>query len=123
MTPNQTLVHAYMDAFRASDSARVLACLDDDVEWTIPGAFAIRGTDAFRDHIVGEGFRPHPVIHVDRLIEANDVVVAEGRVRTERTDGTVVELAFCDVFDCRADRIRRLKSYLMPFPGASGPAE
>lgn len=119
MTPNQRLVHAYMDGFRASDRARVLACLDDDIEWTIPGAFAIRGKPAFDAHIVGEGFRPNPEIHVDRLIETSDIVVAEGRVRTERLDGTVVELAFCDVFDCRAGRIRRLKSYLMPFPGAA----
>ena len=41
------------------------------------------------------------------------VVVAEGTVRTARTDGVVMTLAFCDVFEMRGGKIRRLVSYLM----------
>jgi hypothetical protein len=39
--------------------------------------------------------------------------VAEGSVRTQRTDGTFLNLAFCDVFEMQDGRIRRLTSYLM----------
>ena len=48
-----------------------------------------------------------------RLTEENEVVVAEGTVRTARTDGVVMTLAFCDVFEMRGGKIRRLVSYLM----------
>jgi ketosteroid isomerase-like protein len=53
------------------------------------------------------------VIDVTRLVEENDVVVAEGTVRANRTDGTAVNLVFCDVFEMRHGKIRRLVSYLM----------
>jgi uncharacterized protein len=113
MTENARTVDAYMDGFRRSDHAQILACLTDDVEWEIPGAFHIRGKDVFDKHIEGEGFISSPAITVTRLMEADDVVVAEGRVRTQRTDGTFLNLVFCDVFEMRAGRIRRLISYLV----------
>jgi ketosteroid isomerase-like protein len=102
-----------MDAFGRSDHAQVLACLTDDVEWELPGAFSIRGKEAFDRHIQGEGFVGSPVISVSRMIEADDVVVAEGSVRTRRTDGASLDLAFCDVFEMRDGLICRLRSYLM----------
>ena len=48
-----------------------------------------------------------------RLTEGDDVVVAEGVVHTQRKDGTVLSLAFRDVFEMQGARIRRLTSYLM----------
>jgi ketosteroid isomerase-like protein len=114
MTGNKATIERYIDAFRRSDAESILACLTDDVVWTIPGAFDVRGKSDFAGHIVDEGFRPHPSITIVRLIEEDDVVVAEGKVRTERTDGTVLHLAFCDVFEMRNGKIARLISYLVP---------
>jgi len=113
MTPNKQVVEAYMDAFRTTDRAQILSSLADDVEWEIPGAFHLRGKDEFAQHIVSPGFVPTPAITVTRLTEENEVVVAEGTVRTARTDGAVMTLAFCDVFELRGGKIRRLVSYLM----------
>jgi ketosteroid isomerase-like protein len=62
---------------------------------------------------VDEGFTGTPVITIDRTIETDDVVVAEGTVLAPRTDGTFMTLAICDVFDMREGKIRRLVSYLM----------
>jgi hypothetical protein len=42
------------------------------------------------------------------------VVIAEGTVRTQKRDGAILHIAFCDVFEMRAGKIRRLISYLMP---------
>ena len=114
MTPNQRTVERYMDGFRKTDHEQILSCLTDDVEWYIPGAFRVRGKEAFDGQIEGEGFTGRPTIMVTRMIEAGDVVVAEGSVRAPRTDGTVLDLAMCDVFDMRDGKIRRLTSYLMP---------
>jgi ketosteroid isomerase-like protein len=116
MTPNEQTIQEYMEGFRTTDRARVLSCLTDDVEWTMPGLFQARGRREFDNHIVDEGFRPNPEITVTRLLERGDVVIAEGRVRTERTDGTVVNILFCDVFEMRDARIARLTSYLMMTP-------
>jgi len=103
-----------MDGFRAGDHARILSCLTEDVEWEIPGAFSVRGQEAFDKHIEDDGFVGRPAIVVTRMTEEADVVVAEGTVRTQRTDGAVLNLVFCDVFEMRDGRIRRLVSYLMP---------
>jgi ketosteroid isomerase-like protein len=113
MTKNKKTVETFMDGFRSTDRPRILACLADDVEWQIPGAFHVRGKEEFAKHIVDEGFVANPAIAVTRLTEDEDVVVAEGSVRTQRQDGTFMNLAFCDVFEMRDGRIRRLISYLM----------
>src|SRR6187399_143095 len=113
MTPNKRTVEAYMDGFRKTDRPLILSCLTDDVEWWIPWAFHTKGKDEFAKHIVDEGFVDHPLITVCRLTEEDDVVVAEGSVRAPKPDGTFLDLVFCDVFDMRDGKIRRLASYLM----------
>jgi ketosteroid isomerase-like protein len=116
MTQNKKVVDRYMDGFRRSDHAQILSCLTDDVEWEIPGAFHIRGKEAFDKHIEDEGFVGSPAIIVTRLTEEGDVVVAEGSVRTQQKDGTSLHLAFCDVFEMQGGKIQRLISYLMATP-------
>jgi len=113
MTPNKRTVEAYMDGFRRTDRAQILSCLTDDVEWQLPGAFHVQGKDEFAEHIVDEGFVGRPAITVTRMTEADDVVVAEGSVRAQKQDGTSLDLVFCDVFEMRNGKIRRLISYLM----------
>jgi ketosteroid isomerase-like protein len=113
VTPNKRTVEQYMDGFRRTDRPQILSCLTEDVEWLIPGMFHVKGKLDFAGHIMDEGFEGRPVITVDRLIEEGDVVVAEGSVRAPRQDGTVMHLAFCDVFDMRDARIRTLVSYLV----------
>jgi ketosteroid isomerase-like protein len=114
VTPNQAVVEAYMEGFRSTDRERILACLADDVEWVVPGAFHARGKAEFATHIVDEGFSGQPKITVDRYVENRDVVIAEGSVRAQRSDGAVLNLVMCDVFDMKDGKIRRLTSYLMP---------
>ena len=113
MTENKKTVDRYMEGFRKGDHAQVLSCLTDDVEWEIPGMFHVRGKEAFDGHIEDEGFVGRPAITVTRLTEEDDVVIAEGLVRTQRRDGRALNLIFCDVFEMNGGRIRRLISYLM----------
>ena len=113
MTPNKRTIEAYMEGFRRTDRPKILSCLTDDVEWVLPGAFHVRGKDDFAGHIVDEGFVGQPLITVSRLTEEDDVVVAEGSVQAPKQDGSFLNLVFCDVFDMRDGKIRRLVSYLM----------
>jgi ketosteroid isomerase-like protein len=112
MSPNKQAVRQYMEAFDRLDHAAVLAVLTDDVEWVVPGAYAVRGKAAFDAHIEGDDLAGRPGIVVTRLTEQDDVVVAEGRVSPRRKDGSTLHLAFCDVFEMRGGRVRRLTSYL-----------
>jgi uncharacterized protein len=102
-----------MDGFRTSDHAQVLSCLTDDVEWEMPGAFHLRGTEAFDKEIENEAFTGRPTITVTRLTEENDVVVAEGSVQAQRAAGGVLSAVFCDVFVMQRGKIKRLVTYLM----------
>lgn len=113
MSPNKRTVQEYMDAFTRSDHAAILACLTDDVEWIIPGMFQLTGKAAFDKEIENEAFVGSPAINVTRLIEEDNIVVAEGRVRSARKDGGVLNIVFCDVFEMQDGKIQRLTSYLM----------
>jgi uncharacterized protein len=110
---NKQTVERYMDGFRRTDRELILSCLTDDVEWLIPGAFHTHGKAAFAEHIVDPGFEGRPQITVSQLIEEHDVVVAEGSVQAPRSDGAVMNLVFCDVFEMSGGQIRKLTSYLM----------
>src|SRR6185295_9516373 len=98
MSRNKQTVQDYMDAFGRTDHAAILACLTDSVEWLIPGAFHIKGKDAFDKEIENDAFVGSPAITVTRMIEEQDLVVAEGTVRSAKRDGGVLNLVFCDVF-------------------------
>jgi ketosteroid isomerase-like protein len=112
MSTNKDTVRRYMAAFNRTDHAAILDCLTDDVEWIIPGAVHLHGKAEFDGEIENPAFSGSPVIEVTRLVEEDDVVVAEGSVRATRADGEVLNLVFCDVFVMRKGRIRQLTSYL-----------
>jgi ketosteroid isomerase-like protein len=114
---NKSTVEKYMDAFRRSDHQEILSCLTEDVEWVIPGAFHIKGKDAFDQEIESPAFVGRPAITVTRLTEDGNVVVAEGSVLSARKDGGQLHAVFCDVFEMRDAKIRRLISYLMEIKG------
>jgi ketosteroid isomerase-like protein len=121
MSPNKETVQRYMDAFGRSDFEEVLGCLTEDVEWLIPGLVHLRGKEAFEKEARNEAFVGSPDITVTRLVEEDNVVVAEGSVTATRADGGVLDAVFCDVFEMRDGRIARLISYLMEI-AASTPA-
>ena len=113
MSENKYTVDKYMDGFRRSDHEQILSCLTDDVEWEIPGAFHVRGKEAFDKEIENEAFVGRPDITVTRLTEENDIVVAEGSVLAQKKDGQTLKLRFCDVFVMQTGKIKQLISYLM----------
>jgi ketosteroid isomerase-like protein len=113
MTRNKRTIEKYMDGFRRSDHAQILSCLTDDVEWLIPGSFHLVGKDAFDREIENPEFTGSPAITIERVIEEDDVVVAEGAVQARRRSGGTLHLVFCDVFVMENGKIKQLTSYLM----------
>jgi len=113
MSKNKTTVMMYMDGFNASDHAKILSCLTEDVIWELPGAYLHKGKAAFDKEIENDAFTGKPVIKVSRLTEENNVVIAEGTVIATKKDGTKLNLVFCDVFEMENSLIKKLTSYLM----------
>ena len=113
MSENKKVVERYMDGFNKSDHKQILSCLTDDVEWMLPGAFHLKGKDAFDKEIENPAFEGKPEIVVTRMIEENNIVIAEGTVRTKKKDAEYINLVFCDVFEMRGGLIQKLTSYLM----------
>jgi uncharacterized protein len=113
MTENVATVERYMEGFRRSDHAMILACLTEDVEWILPGVYHHRGKKAFDAEIENEAFKGSPEITVRRYTEQNDVVVAEGTVVATMKDGTRLFLAMCDVFEMSGGKISKLVSYIL----------
>lgn len=110
---NKGTIERYMEGFRLGDHAMVLDCLDDEVEWIIPGMFHVKGKAAFEEQIENEHFIGHPRITIFRMVEENDVVIAEGAVSATKIAGGELRLIFCDAFTMKQFKVRRLVSYLM----------
>jgi len=113
MTENKRTVEKYVEGFRQSDHEQVLSCLTDDVEWEIPGVFHVTGKGAFDKQIENDAFVGSPAITITRMTEENDVVVAEGSVRSQRKAGGFLTAKFCDVFVMQGGKIKQLISYVM----------
>lgn len=112
MTDNKRTVASYIEGFNTTDHELILSCLTDDVEWVIPGFFFVTGKEEFDGEIENEEFVGSPTIDILRLVEEDDVVIAEGKVEARRRDGGTLNAVFCDVFEMRDAKIRRLTSYL-----------
>lgn len=113
MTTQKQTVEKYMDGFRNTDHAKILSCLTDNVVWEMPGFFFHEGKYAFDKEIENPNADGHPDIAVTRLIEEENIVVAEGTVKAKMKDGNKLDAVFCDVFHFTDGKISRLTTYLM----------
>ncbi len=113
MSQNKKTVQKYMEGFVASNHELILSCLTDDITWDMPGFFHLEGKHAFDKEIENENFVGSPTIEVIRMIEENNIVVAEGTVKSMMRDGGTLDAVFCDVFHMENGKIKLLTSYLM----------
>jgi len=112
MTENKKTVEKYISGFNKADHEQILSCLTDDVVWEMPGIFHHEGKKAFDNEIENPAFEGKPIVVIKRLTEENNVVVAEGTVKGKRKGGEVFDAAFCDVFEMKECKIKRLIGYI-----------
>ena len=79
----------------------------------MPGYFHLSGKEAFDKEVGNENFVGLPVIQVVRMIEENNIVVAEGTVQSKMKSGEMLDAVFCDLFHMERGKIKKLTSYLM----------
>lgn len=113
MTPNKQTIEKYMEGFRTGNHEMILSCLTDDIVWEMPGIYRHVGKDEFDKEIENENFIGSPSIQILKLIEENNVVIAEGAVQGKMKNGNTLDAVFCDVFVMENGKIKQLTSYLM----------
>lgn len=114
MSNRQQAVHRYMDGFRRSDHAAVLALLTEDVVWHIHGVRTTRGKAEFDSEIENPDFEGSPLLSVDRVVEAGDVVVITGTGQGRHREAGGFRFAYSDLFTFRGDLIAQVDSYVVP---------
>ena len=110
---NKKTVEKYIDGFNALDHEKILSCLTDDVIWDMPGFFYHTGKEAFDKEIENDAFTGKPVITIIRMVEEDNIVIAEGEVKANMKNGGLLDAVFCDVFHFEKDKIKQLTTYLM----------
>ena len=110
---NKQVVERYIDGFNRSDHAQILSCLTDDIVWTVFGAFRIHGKEAYDREIENPAFTGRPRIEITRMVEEDDVVMAEMTLEAQRANGETMRAAMGEVFVIRDGEICERRAYVV----------
>jgi ketosteroid isomerase-like protein len=114
MSQNTDTVTTYLDGFRKNDHEQILSCLTDDIEWTVFGAFRLTGKDAYDKAIDGApDFIDPPTLEVVRMVEQDDVVMAELTGVARRAAGGEMRMSMAEVFVMRDGKIAERRAWVV----------
>jgi ketosteroid isomerase-like protein len=114
MSKNTDTVETYLDGFRTGDHAQILSCLTDDIAWTVFGAFHLTGKDAYDAAIDGgPEFVGPPRLEVVRMVEQDDVVMAELTGSATRASGEEMRMSMAEVFVMRDGLIAERRAWVV----------
>ena len=113
MSANTTTVEKYIDGFNRSDHEQILSCLTDDIEWTVFGYFRLHGKEAYDREIENPAFIGSPVVSIVRMVEQDDVVMAEMTLEARRSSGEPMRAAMAEVFVMRDGKISERRAYVI----------
>jgi ketosteroid isomerase-like protein len=113
MSRNTQTIETYLDGFRNNDHAKILACLTDDIEWTVFGAFHLTGKAAYDAAIDGPGFVSPPQLGVVRMVEQDDTVMAELTGSVARESGEIMRMSMAEVFVMRDGKIAERRAWVI----------
>ena len=113
MSDNVYTVNRYLDGFRKNDHEQILSCLTDDIEWTVFGAFHLNGKDAYDKAIDGApDFIDPPELNVVRMVEQDNVVMAELTGTARRAAGGEMRMSMAEVFVMRDGKIAEGRAWV-----------
>ncbi len=120
MADNLSIIRKGYEAFAKGDIPTVLGLFDSGIEWNEPensiywpgaphsGAKDIAGRVFSRLPQDYDGFH----IEIDRMVDAGDTVLVEGRYRaTAKATGKPVDAQMAHVWDLRGGKVVRLRQY------------
>jgi ketosteroid isomerase-like protein len=110
MSNRKKVVANYIEGFRRTDHAAILDCLTD-VVWVIHGYRTLHGKPVFDAEIENDAATGHPELHLDRLVEEGDTVVAVGHGQMTLKQGGPVPFVFTELFTFTGDRLPGLRHH------------
>jgi ketosteroid isomerase-like protein len=114
MSQNIETVNKYLDGFRRNNHEQILSCLTDDIEWTVFGAFHLKGKEAYDKAIDGAPeFVDPPELEVVRMVEQGDIVMAELTGTAKRAAGGEMRMSMAEVFVMRAGKIAERRAWVI----------
>ena len=113
LSKNIETVNRYLDGFRKNDHEQILSCLTDDIEWTVFGAFHLTGKQAYDEAIEGPGWVSPPRLEVVRMVEQDDVIMAELTGTARRAAGGEMRISMAEVFVMRDGRIAERRAWVV----------
>ena len=114
MSRNIETVNTYLEGFRKNDHAQILSCLTDDIRWTVFGAFRLTGKAAYDKAIDGAPeFIGPPELEVVRMVEQDDVVMAELTGSVRRAAGGEMRMSMAEVFVMRDGKIAERRAWVI----------
>lgn len=114
MSRNTEVVETYVEGFRENDHAKILSCLADDVEWIVFGAFRLTGKEAYDAAIDGPDFVAPPKLEIVRMVEQDDVVMAEISGSVSRSHPREpMRMSNAEVFVMRGGKIAEHRSWVV----------
>jgi ketosteroid isomerase-like protein len=113
MSQNTRTVETYLDGFRKNDHEQILSCLTDDIRWTVFGAFRLSGKQAYDAAIEAPGFVAPPRLEVVRMVEQDDVVMAELTGSVMRDTGEEMRMSMAEVFVMRDGKIAERRAWVI----------
>jgi steroid delta-isomerase-like uncharacterized protein len=124
LSDQQKIVQQFYDSFGDGDLDRATAVFADEVRMTDPELGTVEGLRALRDYLDGlKGPLPDAGAIVERMFEAGDTVIVEGRFTGTNTgplsgpegelppSGRKVDLAFADFSRLSDGRIVEYRTY------------
>ncbi len=115
MSRNIDAVERYLDGFRKNDHEQILSCLTDDIQWTVFGTFRLTGKEAYDRAIDGAPeFIDPPELDVVRMIERDDIVMAELNGTARRAAGGEMRMSMAEVFVMRDGKIAERRAWVIP---------
>jgi ketosteroid isomerase-like protein len=114
MSQNTETVEKYIGGFRKTDHEQILSCLTDDIKWTVFGAFQISGKEAYDAEIENEMFAGQPELEIVRMVEQDDVIMAEMTGGGALAAGGTWRAAMAEVFVMENGLIKERRAFVVP---------
>lgn len=105
-------VRAFAAAFGTCDVDAILDCVADDLVWELNGTTATEGKDAFEAQMRASLASGSARVHIEQLVEQDDVVVALNRGRfVPHEGGGGMPFVSAEAYTFIGGRIRHLRTY------------
>jgi catechol 2,3-dioxygenase-like lactoylglutathione lyase family enzyme len=92
---------------------RVDQTFGPDIRWTVYGAYQLEGKQAYDEAIEGPGFVTPPKLDVVRMVEQDNVVMAEITGVVERRDDEPMRMSMAEVFVMRDGLIAERRAWVI----------